>query len=106
VQLRKTSIATSVVITIVLSATTATALAKKKTVIARDTIRDESAYSNKSARVRIRLVRRGGGRAYWEFDTGGGHWERCFQGCYEAYRRSVLDFWEEQTEDRNGDDRR
>lgn len=83
-----------------------TALAGKKTVIAKDTIRVESDYSNKSARVRIRQVRRDGGHPYWEFDAGGGHWERCFQGCYEAYRRSVLDFWEEQTEDRNGHDRR
>jgi len=82
-----------------------TALAREKTVIATDTIRVESDYSNKSARVRIRQVRRDGGRPYWEFDSGGGHWERCFQGCYEAYRRSVLDFWEEQTEDRNGHDR-
>lgn len=82
-----------------------TAFAGKKTVIARDTIRVESDYSNKSARVRIRQVRRDGGRSYWEFDSGGGHWERCFMGCYEAYRRSVLDFWEEQTEDRNGHDR-
>ena len=57
-----------------------TALAGKKTVIARDTIRVESDYSNKSARVRIRQVRRDGGRPYWEFDSGGGHWERCFQG--------------------------
>ena len=97
---------------LILAATTAapgghvpTALAGKKTVIARDTIRVESDYSNKSAHVRIRQVRRDGGHPYWEFDAGGGHWERCFQGCYEAYRRSVLDFWEEQTEDRNGHDR-
>ena len=88
---------------LIASGATPSALAAKKTVIATDTIRVESAYSNKSARVPVRLVRRDGGQPYWEFDTGGGQWDRCFQNCHEAYRRAVLDFWEEQTEDRNGD---
>lgn len=74
-------------------------------VLQKRTIYVESDFSVKSAHVPIRLVQRRGGRPYWEFDHGGGHWDRCFQNCYEAYRREVLDFWEEQTDDR-GSDRR
>ncbi len=72
-------------------------------VLQKRTIYVESDFSVKNARVPIRLVRRNGGRPYWEFDQGGGHWDRCFQNCHEAYRREVLDFWEEQTDDRGND---
>ena len=80
-------------------ATPASAAAPLK-VIDKRSIYVESDFSTKSARVAIRLVRRGNGRPYWQFDHGGGHWERCFQNCYEAYRKEVLDFWEEHTDDK------
>ena len=72
-------------------ATMAPALAKVR-VIKQSKIYVESDFSNKSARVPIRLVSRNGGHPYWQYTEGDGHWQRCFEGCYEAYRKEVLGF--------------
>jgi len=81
---------------------TAPALAKVR-VIKHKTIHVESDYSNKQARVPVRLVSRNGGHPYWQYSEGDGYWQRCFQNCYEAYRKEVLDFWEESVD---GNDRK
>ena len=72
----------------------APALAKMR-VIEKRVIYVESDFSNKNARVPIRLVSRNGQHPYWQYADVDGSWERCFQNCREAYRTEVLDFWEE-----------
>ena len=88
------AVATVAAAAIFAGATMAPALAKVR-VIKQSKIYVESDYSNKSARVPIRLVSRNGGHPYWQYSEGDGYWQRCFEGCYEAYRKEVLDFWEE-----------
>lgn len=97
------SLATAVLAVGIVTSQTMPAIGAGVQVLQKRTIYVESDFSVKNARVPIRLVRRNGGRPYWEFDQGGGHWDRCFQNCYEAYRREVLDFWEEQTDDKGSD---
>lgn len=98
-----TAAAAASVAALALAAVTPASAAGNLKVHKQSVIYVESDFSTKSARVPIRLVSRRGGQPYWEFDQGGGHWDRCFQNCYEAYRKEVLDFWEEQTDDKGGD---
>ena len=88
------AVATVAAAAVFAGATMAPALAKIR-VIKHSKIYVESDFSNKGAEVPVRLVSRNGGHPYWQYSEGDGHWQRCFEGCYEAYRKEVLDFWEE-----------
>lgn len=65
----------------------------------------DSDLSNKNVGAPIRLVSRNGKHPYWQFADVDGSWERCFQDCHEAYRKEVLDFWEESVDGKDGDRR-
>jgi len=64
-------------------------------VIEEATIYVESDFSTRIDKVAIRRVQREGGHPWWEYRSPGGHWDRCFETCHEAYRINVLDFWED-----------